>query len=67
MSAFSLCNRERPVAMGGIAQIPPSSMFYLADRLQWPCSDDELLEVISRMDSAYREVHQSKQQNQAAH
>ncbi len=53
--------------MGGIAQIPPSSMFYLADRLQWPCSDDELLEVISRMDSAYREVHQSKQQNQAAH
>lgn len=65
MRAFSLCNRERPVTMGGIAQIPPSSMFYLSDRLRWPCDDEELLEVISRMDSAYRELHESKQQHQA--
>lgn len=65
MRAFSLCCRERPQSMSGIAQIPPSSMFYLSDRLGWPCEDEELLEVITQMDAAYREVSE-QQQSQAA-
>ncbi|ASK18379.1 hypothetical protein [Halomonas sp. N3-2A] len=66
MRVFSLCCRERPASMGGIAQIPPTKMLYLSDRLGWACEDEELLAVIDAMDDAYRELHQSKQQHQAA-
>lgn len=66
MQVFSLCCRERPASMGGIAQIPPTKMLYLSDRLGWACEDEELLAVIDAMDAAYREIHQPKQQHQAA-
>ncbi|WP_185858862.1 hypothetical protein [Vreelandella populi] len=52
--------------MSGIAQIPPTKMFDLSDRLGWPCEDEELLAVIDAMDTAYREISQAQQQQHQA-
>lgn len=58
LQAFNLLNRTRPSSMGGIAPISPCAIFELADRLKWPCTDNEALKVIIGLDDQYREMNQ---------
>ena len=52
--------------MSGMTPINPINVLDLAERLEWPCDPDEAISVVIAMDDAFREIHQSKQQHQAA-
>lgn len=59
MRTFSLMSRGRPIAMGGVAPLPPLDIMEIVDRLRLPCAYEEALEVIGSMDDEWREL-QSK-------
>jgi len=66
MGAFSILHRTRQPGMSGITPINPVTVLDLAERLEWPCDPDEAISVVIAMDDAFREIHESKQQHQAA-
>ena len=44
--------------MGGVPPINPVTALELADRLQWPAEDEEVLTVIIALDDQWRELNQ---------
>ena len=67
MRRFGVASRCRPQSMSGMAPISPIHVLELCEKLRWPCTYNEAITVLLAMDDAYREIHQPKQQHQAAH
>lgn len=57
---FNLMKRARPASFGGIAPINPMDILTMAEKLDWPCSYDEAIHVITSMDDSFRDRHQKQ-------
>ncbi|WP_339885246.1 hypothetical protein [Vreelandella maris] len=66
MRRYGVASRCRPQAMSGMAPISPIDILTLCDKLRWPCDYDAAVTVLLAIDDTYRELHESKQQHQAA-
>ena len=53
-------NRARPSSFAGIAPINPMDILTMAEKLDWPCSYDEAIHVLTSMDDTFRDMHGRK-------
>ena len=57
MVAFNLMSRCRPAAFSGLAPISPIDVLTMAEKLAWPCTFDEAVQVLTAMDDEFRRIN----------